>query len=759
MTDWFDDLNGVTQTAGGKAPAAPQQRDWFSDINGASPQKSAKASPAPAEQGWVDWAADLPKRAVAAARGTQDPAFKDVPAFDARPEGNSGRLWGGALMGADDAAHGDQISKVLGDKFIRRFKDANGYDIIEHRGDDGKPTQSYVNKPGLDLADVTRGVVGAVPYIAGGLGIGAATKGASLVMGAAAQGMGAGATSLATDVGNMALGSEQTPDVGKAALTTAMGTGATLVAPAVGALWRRFVTIPGMVDSSGNLTAKGAEAARRAGVDPAQMQGTAAKEFAATYAKTGDEAAAAIQGQSKAYGVETSLGQRTKDPQQLLREKNMRMGIYGENAKSVMSEFDRRQADQLEQMVRGTGVAAPSSKMGPPEPSMIDKLSPGRTFRSTNPDVLGEDIKSGIQSARGAAKAGEKAAWSDVPDLVPKQEAFSDLAPLVTNKLGGQRLSTSTPQAMKMDEALADYASGKVVASGTKLVNQSPIQTVDDMRRHLKDIMTSADPNHKADVAAATKIYDGFNEWVAQSAQKSLLNGDVANAANLTIARDVTKQMHQVFKPTGDGFKPNAATRIMGNVLETEATPERIISSLFSNPTKSTTKDGAVQALNAIKTGLFKYTPADAAETWNAIRVAHWSKLVQGNDGRLLSPTVMAKNIESAVSSHGTLINTLYTSTEKMQMMKVLQVLKSVSWKDPNPSGTATALGGMAREFFGTLMKALPTPLKVGLEFSKLPQAVGTVGAKNAVSQSVRTTTNPQLGGFAAAGANALYGQ
>ena len=310
-----------------------------------------------------------------------------------------------------------------------------------------------------------------------------------------------------------------------------------------------------------------------------------------------------------------------------------------------------------------------------------------------------------------------------------------------------------------MDEALADYASGKVVASGTKLVNQSPIQTVDDMRRHLKDMMTSADPNHKADVAAATKIYDGFNEWVAQSAQKSLLNGDVAKAANLTVARDVTKQMHQIFSPTGDGFKANAATRIMGDVLQTEATPERIISSLFSNPTKSTTKDGAVQALNAIKTGLFKYTPADAAETWNAIRVAHWSKLVQGTDGRLLSPTVMAKNIESAVSSHGTLMNTLYTPPEKMQMMKVLQVLKSVAWKDPNPSGTATALGGMAREFFGTLMKALPTPLKVGLEFSKLPQAVGTVGAKNAVSQGMRTTTNPQLGGFAAAGANALYGQ
>ena len=38
---------------------------------------------------------------------------------------------------------------------------------------------------------------------------------------------------------------------------------------AAGALWRKFVTVPGLVDkATGNLTARGLEAAKRAGVDP-----------------------------------------------------------------------------------------------------------------------------------------------------------------------------------------------------------------------------------------------------------------------------------------------------------------------------------------------------------------------------------------------------------------------------------------------------------------------------------------------------------
>jgi len=757
--NWADE---ITQ-AGAKPAAGDGPVDWTAELTQtAAPAPQGKPQAAKSE-GWGEWAARLPLRAYNAAVGTHDPNYKHLKAFDDTPAagdtGYKARATLALIGGADDTAYGDIIQRSLGDKFIRRFKDANGYDIIEHKGADGKPTMAYVNKPGLDVQDIGRGMVGALPYVIGGTWMGG-LKGAATIPGVIAQGGLAGATSLAGDTLAAGAGAEAMPDVNKAATTAVFGTAGAMMQPVVGALWRRFVTIPGLIDANGKLTAKGLAAAKSAGIDDASaLEGKIAQEFASTYAKTGDAAAAAVKAETGAYGVETTLGQRTKDPMQLLREKGYRMGNYGDAAKQQIVGLDQRQSDQIERMVRGNVVPSGSVKT---EPGMLERLAPNRPYVHSDPLSLGRDIRDGVAAARDAAKAGERAAWSEVPDLVPNLEAFSDLAPMVTDRLAGRRLSTSTPKALEMDAALADYASGKVVASGTKLVDQSPIQTADDMRRHLKDILFSVERDNAADKAAATAIYDGYNQWVRESAKKSLMNGDADKAANLFKAVDLTKEMHTIFKPTGQNFKPNAATRIMDTVLS-DATPERIVTALFSNPTKSTIKDGAVQALRSIKAGLDRYTPDTAAETWNTIRVAHWAKLTQGADGKLFSPTVMSKNIDAAIQSQRSLMYTLYSPGEMSEMMRISRVLKSVSWKDPNPSGTATASQGLLKEFFGTLMRALPigNTAKMALEFSGIASrarnAAGTVGVNNALAQGLPTVTNPAVSGYAGGMANALY--
>lgn len=758
--NWADELVKVET-------AAPQQEatDWTSEIlQTAAPAQKQPAQPKQQEQTWGEWAVNLPARAYKAAKGEHDPAYAGLKSFDDTPASDSlgykTRTTVGMIGGMDDQAYGDIIQRSLGDKFIRRFKDSNGYELVEHKGPDGKPVQAYVNKPGLDLNDVSRGVVGALPYVAGGTWM-AGKLGASTLPGVIAQGGVAGITSAAGDIATNSAGANRDfPDMGKAGLTAAFGAGGAAVAPLAGHLWRRFVTIPGLVDANGKLTAKGIEAAKRAGIDDASaLEGEIAKNFAATYARTGKEAASAVSAESGAYGVETSLGQRTKDPMQLLREKGYRMGNYGEGAKQQITGLDQRQADQIERMMRGT--VTPASKV---EPSMLERIAPNKPYISTNPAALGTEIQTGVRAAKGAAKAEERAAWDAVPDLVPRQEAFADLAPMIGAKLGKMRLSTSTPKAMEMDAALADYAAGKAVASGTKLVNQSPVQTVDDMRRHLKDTLFAVDKGNAADASAAKSIYDGFNDWIKSSASKALLNGDADKAANLFKAVDLSREMNQIFKPAGQNFKPNAATRIMERVLD-EATPERIVSTLFINPSTVVTRDGAVQALTSIKKGLERYTPQTASETWNAIRVAQYANMIEDAQGRLLSPTVMAKNIDAAISSHRTLMSTLYSPQEMREMMRISRVLKGAAWKDPNPSGTATANQGIFKEFFGTLMRALPigNTARIAAEFSGLPNrarnAMGTVGAGNATSQALPTLTNPPVAGYTGTMGNQLYNQ
>ena len=83
MTDWFSELNGAAPAG---AAEAPQQRDWFSEINGGGIMQTAAPKPqAKPQQGWGEWAAELPLRGYKAVVGTQDPAYKDLKAFDDTP--------------------------------------------------------------------------------------------------------------------------------------------------------------------------------------------------------------------------------------------------------------------------------------------------------------------------------------------------------------------------------------------------------------------------------------------------------------------------------------------------------------------------------------------------------------------------------------------------------------------------------------------------------------------------------------------------
>jgi hypothetical protein len=714
--------------------------------------------PAPPTETWGEWAGKVPGRTKDAMIGKHDPVYKGLPSYDEANGSTSLGMFAGYLGGVDDKGYGDIIQKHLGDKFSRRFKDANGYEIVEHLGDDGKMQQAYVNKPGLDLPDVVRGGLGAIPYAVGGAWM-AGLKGVRAVGQVLGQTGVAATTSLTGDVASYAAGSEQGPDFTKAAVTGVLGGAGAAAAPAIGAFWRKFVTVPGLV-KDGQLTQKGIDAARRGGIDPAEIQGKVAEEFAKVYSKTGDAARAATDVNRLHYGVEQSLGQRTKDAQQLLKEKNMAAGLYGDEAKATMTAFNERQQKQLTNMVLGDEANAAVGNV-PNMPGQAKLLDPSRGPAERTKQALGADIHAGVEGARDAAKAGERAAWKDVGDLTPQAAAFADLPGHVGAQLAGRRLSTSTPQAMAMDEALASYAKGEAVASGTKLVQQAPMQTVEDMRRHLKDMLFSVDPKNRADQAAAKAMYDGFNDWVGAAAKKSLLNGDPASAGKMVIARDVTKDMKAIFEPKGASYRPNAATAKMAKLMDGADTPELIVSALFSAG-KTDIKAGSVQTLQSIKAGLDKYAGPGGTDTWNAIRVAHWTKLINANTGELAGTQAMMNNIKGALANQKSMLDVLYTPAEQTAMKRIVKVLEDVHWKDPNPSGTATAVGLMGKEFLGTLMNAIPKPVKMAIEMTKIPnlmkRGVGAVDAREAVNQGTRATTNPNLGGPAATLGSMYYG-
>lgn len=210
--------------------------------------------------------------------------YQQFPSELSGPTGNA------ALMGASDAQMGDIVQKSLGERFIKREKTKDGYEIFTTRGPDGKEQRSYLNQPGLDREDVARGIRGALPYFLTGGAAGVATRGMGLAGQSIGQLLAGGATSLAGDAAQMPMGSEQgleLPKAGAVAGFSAAGPVLGKIAGNVaGALKERFAPLSpelsgmsrkaiGRVEegmaADGNLTPQSYAAARQSLGDEAML--------------------------------------------------------------------------------------------------------------------------------------------------------------------------------------------------------------------------------------------------------------------------------------------------------------------------------------------------------------------------------------------------------------------------------------------------------------------------------------------------------
>ena len=679
-------------------------------------------------------------------RGRQDPReaqtgtiFDQFPGELRHPTGRA------AIAGASDAQMADIIEKQLGDKFIRREKDANGYDVFVTRGSDGQEQRGYVNAPGLDAQDISRGIYGAMPYMIGGGVIGSAAKGLGFLGRAALQSLGAGTTSAVGDLAQIPMGSKQGIEADKAVFTALLGGGGELATSIGSRAWQRFVTEPRLFNrKAGKLTARGEAAARSAGLDPAQIESEVARTFAQTYARTGKASEAAIHAQTGEFGIPSTAGQRSKDPWQLTQEEAMRRNLYGERARDTMQAFDRRQAEAVDfaartrmpsdfrsQAVRQTGTMSPAGM------THVQQMA-------DNAADLGSGIRSGMRHARDMAEEGERKAWEAVTDILPTPRAFDLLPDALAGRLGSLRVTPEMPKAAAMAKVLDDYVAGKAFNEPVaKVLQQSPVKTIDEMRRQLLGMYKGAsDPT---DQAAAKAIYDGFNDWIDEAAKQSLLAGDQMAAANLRMARDTTRTMQNLFSPAVKGRNTPAA-KLMRE-LETSDSPERAVQILFgpaSAQNPSTIKAGAVEALRSMKAALKKYAdPRIAGDTIADLKIAYWARLVQSNKGKVHSPQVMLNNINAALSSQKTLLQELFSPSELGQIRRLANSLDRIVYKPPNASGSGYTAAGLASQFFGKLFEVLGLKGAVGrtvLEYSGVANRYGAGAASRAVAQEVRRT-------------------
>lgn len=715
-----------------------------------APASDAAPQPAPATQQPQEpsfWQAPITST-VRAIRGKQDPAYKDVPEYIATGDASGLRLGAAKLLGSGDEAYGDIIARDIGDKLVRRERDANGYEVMVYLDAQGNEKKAYVNSPGLGGEDVNRLLLGAVPYVVGGGAVNALAKGFGGLVRAGLQAGVAGGTSLATNVAEGELGSEQGVDKTRAAFAAAGGAAGEAVASGVNAFARHQLA-RSLVNTDGTLTAKGIEAAKAAGVDPADIQGDIARTFARTYAKSPDAARAGIDTATAEFGIPVTAGQRSKSIPKLLDEKAMRYGGHGEKARQIMTDFDRQQRGAIERAVLGSTEFGADGK--PVASGIGMKLQPNRF--NPKPEELGQGVREGIRSAKGGEKAVEKAAWENVSDLVAKPGAFDDLPDAIAGQLGTLRPSQEvTPTAWKMAQELDAYMSGKGLTEGApSVLKQTPIRTVDEMRRVLGSMVKGT--SNATDRAAAKAVYDGFNDWIDTAAGKAMLSGPPEAAAALRTARSVSKEIKGVLAPKAAGGKPSAGARILEGLDDVDSA-EGILNKLLGSGTAP--KDGTVTALKSLKTLLVDRPAARGAknaarlnEAWNDIRLAYWLRTVTDKKGDVLATAEGLKNaIDRAFQNQKSVLRALYSPSELREMQRLKRALETAAWKDPNASGSATAGMTYMRQLITTIADAVgfnSRPARAALEYSGIGNAWSSAKAREAVSQQIRAVPRNRL--------------
>lgn len=734
MGKYSDSLLGVAAE-----PMQSRPRRYSDELLGGGQPATPSSAPQQKEEGWGEWI-------VNSVRGRQDPSYSDAanaPRVGEQFRGDlQGVMGGAALLGASDAQLGDVVQSNLGDKFIRREKDANGYDVFVTRGTDGKEQRAYLNKPGLDTQDVARAIFGAAPYVLGGGLVGAATKGAGVGIQAVAQGAGAIGTSVAGDIAQIPLGSEQGVELEKAAVVGGAGAAGPLASAAGGALWRRFVTIPGLVDEAGNLTPNGMAAAKQAGIDPADLTPEFGKKFASALAQSEDPAIAATQAGAESFGIPATRGQITKDPYLLTQEEAMRRRLYGERAQDVMRGFDAEQQAALKDAALG-GEWGSSARQSPSQ-SIAKQLNPDRApgfiEGDRTPSVLGGNVQNTLRSARETARQQESALWDDnVRDLGASPYALATLRGKVETALSESGVTDFTPTIEKMAKVVGEFADGnlpQIEAGGIKL---KQTWSVDSMRRRLGAMVGAAEDG--TDKRNAGVIYDAFNDWIGDAAEKNLLIGSPETALQLVKARGFTREVRELFAPSAGG-RPTPAGQRLEKIIDGRAdSGESVIAALLGPQGGKSTTAGTVRALKSVKSVLDKFSDSDAgSQAWNDIRLAYWTRLVLNKNGEMAGAQQISSSIKSALQNQRSALQTLYSPKEIGEIRKFLRAVDAVAYKPPNASGSGYTAASLLKDGLLKIVDAfgLGTPARAAVNMSGIDRALGAAQAQRAVRASIR---------------------
>lgn len=690
--------------------------------------------------------------------GKQDPRYQGIPnvASVIQQRGQSfgeiGREMGGWAVGSSDADMGKAYAGMLGDRYVRTEKDANGYPVVIYRDDKGKEAAAYVNSPGLDTQDVVRGVTGALPFAKAGQLISGMTQASPLFGRVGAQTLGQAATSVAQDATGLATGASSPSDGDiaiKAGVAGAGGAAGEFIVAAFSPIVRKVWTEPKYLNrATGELTEEGARLAREAGIDPLDLTRQVAKEFAEAVAKGADPEAAFRQAGSREFGIRRSAGELSGDKGQLLREQQMRGTTYGNQAAEMVKAFDTTQGDDIVRATRGVNPR-------PAAPAMVERLAPERATQAMQMSQMdtGRNIAGNTSRAFEAAKAGEKEAWKAVPPL-KADEGMRSTLPQYLNRSIKEFPVPPGGAAEMMERSLDDFIAGQKPKAASSWRTADPTGDAVEFRKYLGRIQRSIqDPT---EAAAAKAMMRGYDDWLDETAVAMFPTDPIA-AARYKTARGLTRDLHAVF----DGQKGSPGAQVMKSIMQTTDSAEGIVNALFNGPTAQI-KNGTMSGLQSLKRAYDTYLPkAEAKAAWDDIRLAYWLKVTSDKGNAVKNPAALSSAIKSMMGTQGSVARSLYTPPELAAMKRLAITMDDIKRKNPNTSWSAIGVGALMKDGFNALLKTIGFDSVLGKtaatlvggpvirSYGSVQASRATGGLQGAALPTVRTPTR--------VGTNRLY--
>jgi hypothetical protein len=605
--------------------------------------------------------------------------------------GQKAAIVAGPLITSDQKMQADIIKYNMDGSDITQDKFGNPIIVLN----DGKTF--YLNKPGMDLEDVSQFTSQLLQYLPGASAISKKLAGQYLAR-TAAQGAYGGALSIGQDVAAGQLAGKTVPgsiDYQKAAISTAVPAAVELIGtPLINIAFNKLATnskffTVNPTSGAATLTEEGIAAARAANIDVEAM-GKDELNKIFTQIRTGDKGILAkMASEDSGFGFELSKAQAAGDTNQLKFFYGALKGEYGGRLQEMANHY----------------LESQNLKIGTSFRTILNKFSKGELDLKSL-DEAGESVRNAV--INNYKKASDKV--QTAYNAVDKNAIFTGSASNADNLVvsaykaiqdeGTGIINADTPATINALKEIKDFIkklkSGASVEEGgtVKYVNPTTFKDFESIRRRISSLYSTA--KNSADGRNVLAIKQEFNKFYDDAIDNALFGSGNNQEAITAIrsARDAFKVKKELFGDLSrkkDGFKiQDPAASIVGKILhDPDVTPKETINHIFGT-SEAGAKPVALQVVRRLKTifGVKDLENATANEDFQQLRNAliqrTYEKSINAKTGTFSADTLVS-NWGKLIKNNSDLMKELFTEGELNTFKQFIdQVRKTLKPSDLN---------------------------------------------------------------------------